>query len=158
MQHFSGLSDFRLIRGVSRLSWLVHAGLAVSVANFTVLPGVFSWHVKGLFLRGVLAGTWLDSLAVNLLQLTWFFSSLYLLRLYYSLFLKPTAAAWWGGAERPTAPLGAAPLHPRGQSARALVLSLAFYGALLWAGGSALFMYTDVGWLLGGVAGTVGYF
>jgi len=40
MRRFSGLSDFRFIGGES-LSWLEHAGIAVSVANFTIMPGAF---------------------------------------------------------------------------------------------------------------------
>lgn len=41
MHKHSGLSDFRFIGGASNLSWIEHAGLAVAVANFTILPGAF---------------------------------------------------------------------------------------------------------------------
>jgi hypothetical protein len=40
MQRFAGFSDFKRIGG-GLLSWLEHAGLVVSIANFTVLPGAF---------------------------------------------------------------------------------------------------------------------
>lgn len=54
MRRFSGASDFRYIGGQG-LSWLEHAGLGVAIANFTIMPGAFCWHVKGLFGHGVLA-------------------------------------------------------------------------------------------------------
>jgi NADH:ubiquinone oxidoreductase subunit 5 (subunit L)/multisubunit Na+/H+ antiporter MnhA subunit len=53
MQRFAGLSDFRFISGSSALSWFEHAGLAIAVANFTILPGAVSWQVKGLFSLGM---------------------------------------------------------------------------------------------------------
>lgn len=90
MHHHNGLSDFRFIGGASNLNWFCHAGLAVAVANFTVLPGAFSWHAKSLFMQGL--SPWIFSgaeLGLEVLQLTWFFSSLYLFALYVTLFLKP---------------------------------------------------------------------
>lgn len=48
MRRFAGVSDLRLLAGQG-LAWFEHAGLAAAVANFTVLPGAFCWHVKGLF-------------------------------------------------------------------------------------------------------------
>jgi len=52
MDKHAGVSDFRFISGACALSWLEHAGLLISLSNFTVVPGVFSWHVKSLFLKG----------------------------------------------------------------------------------------------------------
>lgn len=56
MRRHAGASDFRLIAGNS-LTWVEHAGLAVAVANFTVFPGAFCWHVKGLFGHSQLSQT-----------------------------------------------------------------------------------------------------
>jgi len=86
MRRHSGVSDFRAVSGVG-LSWVEHAGLAAAAANFTVFPGAFCWHVKGLFGQGVLAAnSALTATAVGLLQVTWFLSSLYLVSLYLVLF------------------------------------------------------------------------
>jgi hypothetical protein len=52
MDRYSGVSDFRFISGIFGLSFLEHAGILVSLANFTILPGAFSWHVKSLFMKG----------------------------------------------------------------------------------------------------------
>jgi NADH:ubiquinone oxidoreductase subunit 5 (subunit L)/multisubunit Na+/H+ antiporter MnhA subunit len=52
MDRHSGVSDFRFISGAAQLSVLEHAGMLVSLSNFTILPGAFSWHVKSLFLKG----------------------------------------------------------------------------------------------------------
>jgi NADH-quinone oxidoreductase subunit L len=87
MRRHGGVSDFRMVGGQG-LTWVENAGLAVAVANFTVFPGAFCWHVKGLFLQGALVETSpLLVVGLGLLQLTWFFSSLYLCSLYFSLFL-----------------------------------------------------------------------
>lgn len=40
MRRFAGVSDLRLLAGQG-LAWFEHAGLAVAVANFTILPGAF---------------------------------------------------------------------------------------------------------------------
>lgn len=91
MNKNAGISDFRFIGGSNYLSWAEHAGLAVALANFTIFPGVFAWHVKGLFILGLTPVTPIGSwFGLELLQLTWFFSSLYLITLYISLFLKPS--------------------------------------------------------------------
>lgn len=91
MHKHAGLSDFRFVGGASRLAWLEHGGLVVALANFTVLPGAFSWHAKGLFVLGqtpfMPSGA---AVGLEVLQLTWFFSSLYLVSLYLTLFLRPT--------------------------------------------------------------------
>jgi NADH:ubiquinone oxidoreductase subunit 5 (subunit L)/multisubunit Na+/H+ antiporter MnhA subunit len=88
MQRYSGLSDLRRIGG-SPLAGFEHAGMVISVANFTIVPGGFCWHVKGLFSQGALPwkGTqWEVVIGLGLLQMTWFLSSLYLFALYYNLF------------------------------------------------------------------------
>jgi len=86
MRRHGGVSDFRRV-AAQGLTWVERAGLAISVANFTVFPGAFCWHVKGLFNVGVLdTSKVLVTLGVGLLQITWFFSSLYLINLYAILF------------------------------------------------------------------------
>lgn len=91
MDRFSGISDFRFISGISGLSALEHAGIFISLANFTILPGAFSWHVKALFLKGQYTYEFFFAkYALDVLTLTWFFSSLYLIYLYLILFLKPS--------------------------------------------------------------------
>lgn len=94
MDKYAGVSDFRFISGAYTFSWLEHAGLLVSLSNFTIVPGVFSWHVKSLFLKGQYV---YESVAtkycLDVLTLTWFFSSLYLIYLYLILFLKPMRGA-----------------------------------------------------------------
>lgn len=98
MQRFSGLSDFRFIAFSPLLSFGEHAGLCAALANFTVFPGAFSWHVKGLFIKGyALPSFWLTSVALDFLQLTWLLSSLYMGRLYLGLFLRTLA----GGLQTP---------------------------------------------------------
>jgi hypothetical protein len=87
MRRHGGISDFRVVAGQG-LTWVEHAGLAVAVANFTVFPGAFCWHVKGLFNQGTLPSSSLAiDLGLGLLQVTWFLSSLYLVSLYFVLFL-----------------------------------------------------------------------
>ena len=90
MDRHAGVSDFRFISGAPVVSVVEHAGIAVSIANFTIIPGAFSWHVKALFLKGQYAHeSYLAMYALDILSLTWFFSSLYLIYLYVTLFLKP---------------------------------------------------------------------
>lgn len=89
MRRHAGVSDFRVVAGQS-LTWVEHAGLATAVANFTIFPGAFCWHVKGLFGQGRLAADGvLTEVALGLLQITWFLSSLYLFSLYVILFYGP---------------------------------------------------------------------
>jgi len=97
MRRFSGLSDFRVLAGTASLAWIEHAGLLLAVSNFTVFPGLYCWHVKGLFLHGQLhSSSVLLGWGLGLLQLTWFFSSLYLWALYFTLF--------YSNARSPSAP------------------------------------------------------
>ena len=53
MRKFSGVSDFRLLGGSPTLAWVQHLGILVAVSNFIVVPGVQSWHVKGLLSQGL---------------------------------------------------------------------------------------------------------
>lgn len=90
MDKYSGVSDFRFISGITGLGVLEHVGILVSLSNFTILPGAFSWHVKSLYLKGQYPyESMLIKYALDILSLTWFFSSLYLVYLYVILFLKP---------------------------------------------------------------------
>jgi len=47
MERRGGLSDVRGLRDV-RLLWAERAGLLTAVANASLWPGAFVWHVKGL--------------------------------------------------------------------------------------------------------------
>jgi len=89
MQTHHGVSDFRFVATHPRTTWLTHAGLGLAIANATVAPGAFAWHVKALITTsspwGGLSAQW----GLEVLQLTWFFSSLYLLALYTTMFLRP---------------------------------------------------------------------
>jgi hypothetical protein len=90
MDKYSGVSDFRFISGITGLGVLEHVGILVSLSNFTILPGAFSWHVKSLYLKGQYPYESVSiKYALDILSLTWFFSSLYLIYLYVILFLKP---------------------------------------------------------------------
>jgi hypothetical protein len=93
MRRFSGLSDFRVLGGSASMAWFEHAFLALIIFNFTVFPGIFCWHVKGLFLQEYAVSSMLGlGLGLGFLQLTWFFSSLYLWGLYLTLFFSPLRA------------------------------------------------------------------
>jgi hypothetical protein len=101
MQRFSGVSDFRFIALSPLLALGEHAGLCVALANFSVFPGAFSWHVKGLFIKSYPAyHPAVTALALDLLQLTWLLSSLYMGRLYLGLFLRTLS----GGLQQPLFP------------------------------------------------------
>lgn len=86
MRRHAGVSDFRRI-GAQSLTWVEQAGLALTVANSTIFPGAFCWHVKGLFLVSEVPSlTTSATLGLGILGLTWFLSSLYLFNLYLTLF------------------------------------------------------------------------
>lgn len=92
MRRHGGLSDFRALGGLPALPWLAHAGLACALAAFTACPGALVWHVKCLVQPGQPAqATLLARLGLELLQLTWACSSLYLAYLYAALFLAKRA-------------------------------------------------------------------
>ncbi len=83
MRRFAGISDFRQLAGWGTVAWFELTALYVIIANFTVFPGIFCWHIKGLFLAEVgLSHQGVGLLGLSLLQLTWFLSSLYLHFLY----------------------------------------------------------------------------
>lgn len=87
---FNGLSDMRIIGGVFSLTWFEHMGILISLCNFTIVPGVFSWQIKSLFIKGQYSFSFfLLKYCFDILLVTWFFTSLYLIYLYISLFLKP---------------------------------------------------------------------
>ncbi len=95
MDKYAGISDFRFISGIVGFSFLESAGLIIAVLNFTILPGAFSWHIKSLFLKGqYLYESIFIKLALDILSLTWFFSSLYLFFLIFILFFKPNRGIW----------------------------------------------------------------
>lgn len=89
MDRYSGLSDIRIIGGIHKLSLFEHSGLLISLCNFTIIPGVFSWQIKSLFLKGqYIYDFFFIKYCLDVLLLTWFFASLYFFYLYISLFLK----------------------------------------------------------------------
>lgn len=89
MQTHHGVSDFRLIATHPRTTWLTHAGLGLAIANSTIAPGAFAWHVKALITTSSPWATLSTQWGLEVLQLTWFFSSLYLITLYLTVFLRP---------------------------------------------------------------------
>jgi NADH:ubiquinone oxidoreductase subunit 5 (subunit L)/multisubunit Na+/H+ antiporter MnhA subunit len=104
MQTHHGLSDFRLLPSHPRTTWVTHAGLSVAIANSTVVPGAFAWHVKALVTTSSPWETNTAQWGLEVLQLTWFFSSLYLLTLYVTLFMRPLrgpSSELLAGAPRP---------------------------------------------------------
>jgi NADH-quinone oxidoreductase subunit L len=127
MRRFNGMSDFRVLGGLSALTWLEHGGLAAAIASFTVFPGALGWHVKSLMQQGQSSqADALSLLSLELLQLTWACSALYLGYLYVALFVAKRAGSMARGGGRP----GASPLllaRPIGGTA----VSLALVGALL---------------------------
>jgi len=48
MQTHHGVSDFRFLAAHPRTTWITHAGLGLAIANATIVPGAFAWHVKAL--------------------------------------------------------------------------------------------------------------
>ena len=107
MQTHHGISDFRLLAAHPRTTWVAHAGLSVAIANATVVPGGFAWHIKGLISTSSPWDTSLAEFGIEVLQLTWFFSTLYLLTLYITLFMRPLRG--------PSSELAASPKPVRGQ-------------------------------------------
>lgn len=89
MQTHHGVSDFRFLATHSRTTWATHAGLGLAIANATIAPGAFAWHVKALITTSSPWTTTTAQWGLEILQLTWFFSSLYLLTLYVTIFLRP---------------------------------------------------------------------
>ena len=178
MDRFAGVSDFRFIGGVAGLSTLEHAGLLASLANFTVLPGAFSWHVKALLLRGQYPHEGFHlKLAMDVLSLTWFFSSLYLVYLYLALFLKPArgssrsgvhsmapaarrggaVAGVWAVSQVLLAPATLAPTSyfsrelatacVRSMSSSFFLLLLLSLLVLICGAGGSYYTYVDMGWV-----------
>ena len=89
MDKYSGISDIRIIGGIHKLSLLEHTGILISICNFTIVPGVFSWQLKSLYLKGQYTyDFFITKYCLDILLLTWFFASLYFFFLYISLFLK----------------------------------------------------------------------
>jgi NADH:ubiquinone oxidoreductase subunit 5 (subunit L)/multisubunit Na+/H+ antiporter MnhA subunit len=104
MQTHHGLSDFRLIPAHPRTTWVTHAGLGLAIANATVVPGAFAWHLKSVFTPSTPWDSALPEFGLEVLQLTWFFSSLYLFALYATLFMRPlrgASAELYGSSGRP---------------------------------------------------------
>lgn len=70
MQTHHGLSDFRLLPTHPRTTWVTHAGLGLAIANATVAPGAFAWHVKALLTTSSPWATASAQWGLEVLQLT----------------------------------------------------------------------------------------
>jgi len=93
MERMSGLSDFRLLRN-SNILFIERAGLFSALLNSTIFPGAFAWHVKSLLNRGsIIADSFLASIGVEIIALTWFLSIIYMSKLMFYLFLAPGQVA-----------------------------------------------------------------
>ena len=121
-----GVSDSRLIV-FSQTSRSIRAGLLVAAAISTVGCGSALWHIKALLFRG--GSTWALSLGIELLAVSWFFSSLYLAKLSWALCTSPAL----GSSAQPTS-LGQNPKLGLLFSWLVLVSACLSYGPLaLWA-------------------------
>ncbi len=89
MDKSGGLSDFRIF-DCSRLFFFEKSGLFFFSINSTVSIGSLNWHIKSLLYFGELS---FDHsyffICLEILNLTWFFSTIYLLKLFFSLFSLP---------------------------------------------------------------------
>lgn len=165
MHRCAGLSDFRFIGSSAPLAWVEHAGLAVAVANFTVFPGAFAWHAKSLFILGEApfapAGA---EIALEVLQLTWFFSSLYLLTLYMMLFLKQAQGVRLRRLPhgRSVGALGlfrAEPAAgPAAVSTAFFVVSLGIFALLLAPAVFGYVLFVDIGWVGADLVAPLSYY
>ncbi len=151
MRRAGGVSDFRYLAGQG-LTWVEHAGLLVSLGNFTIIPGGFCWHVKGLFFAGLLERDTIGvSCGLALLGLTWFLSSLYLMALYGVLFFGSRrgqklssggvvlGGPSWGWLN-PRTVVGGRGVWPT----RWLLYAL--QGVLIWYGGGLGLLSCDAAW------------
>jgi len=173
MRRFSGLSDFRYLAGQG-LAWVEHAGLLAAVANFTVMPGAFCWHVKGLFGQGALPlqTTPLGgALGLGLLQFTWFLSSVYLGGLYLTLFWGAQlrgltqGAVGWVAAYRYAQKFHLLRMFPHlnlGSPYSGYFLGVMWLalGGLVWYLGLGALLVVDTSWAgsLGGLVAAVAYY
>jgi len=89
MDRYSGLSDLRIIGGIHKLSLFEHTGLLLSLCNFTIIPGVFSWQIKSLYFKGqYVYDFFFIKYCLDILLLTWFFASLYFFFFIYKFIFK----------------------------------------------------------------------
>lgn len=86
MDKNGGVSDIRIYKN-KILNSLEKFGLVFSFLNSTIIIGSVNWHIKGLLTKGLLV---LDNsyliFGLEVISLTWFFSSIYLLKLFLGLF------------------------------------------------------------------------
>lgn len=94
MDNNSGISDFRLMRGVN-LNNTERSGLMMAMLSSTILPGSFAWQVKALLFAGTLSiDNYLFIIFVSIISLTWFLSSIYLIKVFYYVFCIPTCSSY----------------------------------------------------------------
>ncbi len=86
MDKNGGVSDIRVYKNL-KLNIFEKLGLTFSTLNSTISLGSINWQIKGLLSKGLLV---YDSnsivLGLEILNITWFLSSIYLIKLYLSLF------------------------------------------------------------------------
>lgn len=167
MRRHSGVSDFRLVSG-QPLTWVEHAGLATAVANFTVFPGAFCWHVKGLFGQSVLPAVgFFAEAGLGLMQITWFLSSLYLFSLYFTLFFGPhrrsvthQSVSHGSLATHQNEQLRAQPTLTYAASVSSLLRAALWVGqwALVWYCGACGLFFFETLWLESGTAALLTYY
>lgn len=90
MDKSGGLSDFRLLKNFN-LFFFEKSGLIFFCFNSTIAIGSLNWHIKSLLYSGLLDNDFFYYfVGLEVLNLTWFLSSVYLLKLFFSLFSLPT--------------------------------------------------------------------
>lgn len=86
MDKNSGISDFRLIKNTS-WTFFEKSGLFFSLINSTILPGSVIWSIKSLLYSGKLVSDfYFFFIVIEILSLTWFFSLIYLFKLFSFIF------------------------------------------------------------------------
>jgi NADH:ubiquinone oxidoreductase subunit 5 (subunit L)/multisubunit Na+/H+ antiporter MnhA subunit len=109
MQTHHGISDFRMLASHPRTTWVTHAGLGLAIANATIAPGAFAYHLKSITPPSGPCDSLAPEFGTDLLQVTWLFSCLYLFHLYGSVFMAPlrgVSSELRGGRGRPAAQKG----------------------------------------------------
>jgi len=81
-----GISDFRLLRN-SNWTFFEKSGLLFALLNSSLLPGSLIWHIKSLLYCGnIYTDVFYKSIGIEIISLTWFFSLIYLIKIFYFIF------------------------------------------------------------------------
>ena len=101
MRRHRGVSDFRNLCSLGSLAWTEHAGLLLAIANFTIWPGALVWHVKSLYIKGLPQDHInLEVIGLEFLEISWFFTTIYLVHLLVSMFYRPLSRSWSTRAQK----------------------------------------------------------